>query len=206
MTPPPSLATSPPVAANSFAALRAKSMAKASPLERFINPTASTLLDNTAMLELSCGNGDRIAEMLHKRPGSIICGVEPRPAEFAMASAKNRHAIETSRCRITNSSLNNLAFSDSMFSVAYSALEMHTWDDFAHVILKEIRRVVRPGGVLVLGMRVKGTTWLTCNVGEDRQACDKLVTCLQEHGWRVTMAELVACASVSDEFWVRAEG
>jgi SAM-dependent methyltransferase len=95
------------------------------------------------ILDVGCATGIFLAEM-RKHPGWEVIGVEPnqRAAHYAQ---------ERLQLTIFNGMLNDADFPDSYFDA------ITFWDVFEHLfdpmaILKEVRRLLKPGGIVVLSL------------------------------------------------------
>jgi len=95
-------------------------------------------------LEIGVGSG-RFAETL-----GIEFGVDPAPALLRMAVSRGIRALKATGER--------LPFADGIFGGALIALTLCFVDDPASV-LQEARRVLLPGGGLVLGLILKDSPW-----------------------------------------------
>ena len=160
-------------------------------------------LESAEYLELNCGNGSLIAELLAAKSTTYVCGVDLNMPDLFKAYETNTAAIAVNRCRIIEADICDLPFVAETFDVVYAVNNSHTWRD-RRSALEQAYRVLRTGGCLVLALRVKGSTWLTAQ-GEDLEAANGVVDILREIGFEVTRTELVECSTVSNEFWIKAE-
>jgi ubiquinone/menaquinone biosynthesis C-methylase UbiE len=97
------------------------------------------------VLDAGCGTGGLLAALCRRRPDLMAIGIE-------WAGAAARRAADKSGAAIVRGSVNALPFADASFDAAVSA------DVLCHAAvdpdraLAELRRVLRPGGLLVLNM------------------------------------------------------
>lgn len=89
-------------------------------------------------LDLGCGEGRYLTELKRKLPEWKFCGVDPLP------SGDN----ENIKC----GSAYNIPFSDSSFDAVYTFIVLQHVHDLP-LALGEIRRVLKPGGLLFIGDR-----------------------------------------------------
>jgi len=78
-----------------------------------------------------------------------VAGVDYSRAMVAAASRRNRRAIRDGRVELQYGEAAQLPFADAAFDKAYGIHTIYFWPD-APAGLKELRRVMRPGGLLVI--------------------------------------------------------
>lgn len=91
------------------------------------------------LLDIGCGDG-RITQELADEYGFDVIGLDKSPAMVRAAIARGLVAVEASAA--------SLPFVDAEFDVVYSNAALHWVEDHPKVI-REIARVLRPGGRLV---------------------------------------------------------
>ena len=96
------------------------------------------------VLDAGCGTGGLLAS-LRGRPGLELVGLEYNAAAAPRAAAK-------SAAMIVRGSINALPFADASFAAAVSADVLCHAAVTPPTALAELRRVLRPGGLLVLNM------------------------------------------------------
>lgn len=102
-----------------------------------------------AVLELGFGHGAGVARLAKRVPKGLVGGVDPSPRMLRFAARRNRRAIAAGRVDLRLGSAAALPFQDARFDCAVSAHTLYFWPD-VEAGLREIRRVLRPGGRLVL--------------------------------------------------------
>ena len=104
------------------------------------------------VLEIGCGGGTFAAELSQRHPNATIVGLDLRPEALAFAGAQG------SRATWVQGNLLHLPFGDDSFAlvVALDVVDQKGID--AGRALAGIRRVVRPGGAVLL--RVSAHDWL----------------------------------------------
>jgi len=103
-----------------------------------------------AVLEVGCGTGS-LTLVAGERVGSTgrVCGIDPAPQMLAVARRKAaRHGLPV---EFQPGVIEQLAFPDHSFDVVLSSAMMHHLpDDLKRQGLKEIARVLKPGGRLLI--------------------------------------------------------
>lgn len=108
-----------------------------------------TLRSNDVVLDVGCGGGRTVAKLAAIAPQEKVYGVDYSAESVAMARKVNRRAIETGRVEIREGSVSQLPFSDGMFDVV-TAVETHFWWPDLPNDMREVFRVVKPGGTVVV--------------------------------------------------------
>jgi ubiquinone/menaquinone biosynthesis C-methylase UbiE len=108
---------------------------------------------------LELGPDDRVLE-IGFGPGAIIrrlsssaahvAGIDPSAEMVAQARARNAAAIQSGRVDLRCGSVESLPFDDDSFDKALAINSMQVWPDPVGG-LREIRRVMKPGGTVALG-------------------------------------------------------
>lgn len=102
------------------------------------------------LLELGFGGGSLLAASLRLQPDLKATGLD-RSSEAVAVVAKRRHEeIEAGRLTLLEGQATDLPFPDGTFSAVAAVNVLYFWPDLEPV-LAECRRVLAPGGRLVLG-------------------------------------------------------
>jgi ubiquinone/menaquinone biosynthesis C-methylase UbiE len=113
------------------------------------------------LLDVGCGTGALLARLAERQPAAKVVGIDLSPAMAAQARARLPRTVH-----VTTGDAEFLPFPAQSFDVVVSASSFHYWPTPARG-LEELRRVLQPGGRLVL------TDWcdeyLACRV------CDRLL-------------------------------
>ena len=108
------------------------------------------LVPGESVLEVGCGTGE-IAMRAKARTGATgsVAGIDPSPEMIAVARQKAAQANLDIDYRVA--SVEALPFADATFDVVLSSLMMHHLpEDLKPRALAEIRRVLKPGGRLLV--------------------------------------------------------
>lgn len=106
------------------------------------------------VLEIGFGPGRAIESVVRTCPGAQVAGIDHSATMLAMASARNRAAIARGQVALTRGSVAQLPFSAACFDKVYSINCIYFWPD-AVAGLREIHRVLKPGGRVAITVRDK---------------------------------------------------
>jgi SAM-dependent methyltransferase len=104
-----------------------------------------------AVLEIGCGHGRTLARVA-RTPCSFLAGIDPSEVMVRLARRRLRRWIEAGRAEISLAASSALPYPDARFDAALAVHVLYFWKDPIGD-LREIRRVLRPGGRLLLGYR-----------------------------------------------------
>jgi SAM-dependent methyltransferase len=101
------------------------------------------------VLEIGCGTGNLLLLAARAVPGATLIGLDPDPAVLATATRKARRAGVT--LRLDRGYADRLPYPDGSVDRVLSAFMLHHLPaDQQHDALREVRRVLAPGGRLHL--------------------------------------------------------
>ncbi|SDJ10071.1 Methyltransferase domain-containing protein [Lentzea albidocapillata subsp. violacea] len=110
---------------------------------------AAGLRGGQRVLDVGCGTGNLLRTTGKRHRDVELFGVDPDLKMLARAERKLRRA--GLRARLDKGFAQELAFPDASFDAVFSSLMLHHLDTASKdEMLAEVRRVLRPGGVLVL--------------------------------------------------------
>ncbi|MCR3750130.1 class I SAM-dependent methyltransferase [Lentzea californiensis] len=111
--------------------------------------TSAGLRGGQRVLDVGCGTGNLLRASGRRHRDVELFGVDPDLKMLARAERKLRRA--GLRAKLDKGFAQELAFPDASFDVVFSSLMLHHLDTPSKdEMLTEVRRVLRPGGVLVL--------------------------------------------------------
>jgi ubiquinone/menaquinone biosynthesis C-methylase UbiE len=119
------------------------------------NAQAITLLDlqrGERVLDVGTGHGRSLGVIASAADHVVAVGVDSSDAMLTIAARTNRDLIKGGRVRLEKASSDNLPFDDNSFDAAMAMHTLYFWRP-AEPHLKEIARVLRPGGRFVVGFR-----------------------------------------------------
>lgn len=111
---------------------------------------------DAAVLDIGCGGGRTLARLAELAPDGRLDGIDASPKSVAASRKYNKAALTTGRMDIRQASVSSLPFADGRFDLATAVETHYFWPDLA-ADLAEVRRVLRPGGRLLLLAEVYNT-------------------------------------------------
>ena len=101
------------------------------------------------ILDIGCGGGNTIARLARVAHDGKIYGVDYSEASVRVSREKNRDLVASGHVEVAQGSVSALPFPDAMFDIV-TAIETHYyWPDLMRD-LREVLRVLKPGGTLVM--------------------------------------------------------
>lgn len=107
-----------------------------------------------AILEMGFGGGDLFARLLNAKIELQIAGIDPSPTSIAMVKKRFRRPITLGQITLHQSSADAIPFTDNMFDAIATVNTLYFWSDVSDV-LKECRRVLKPGGKVAIAYTSK---------------------------------------------------
>lgn len=121
-----------------------------------MNRVAVELLDvqsTDRVLEIGFGPGVAIQELSKCVTDGMVAGIDPSDVMVRQATRRNQQAIDAARVVLQQGTAAALPFDDATFDKVLAVNTFHHWGS-AETGLLEVRRVIRPGGTLLLGLRM----------------------------------------------------
>jgi ubiquinone/menaquinone biosynthesis C-methylase UbiE len=104
---------------------------------------------DATILDIGCGGGRTIHKLAALATSGKVYGVDYSETSVAASRKTNQQGITAGRVEIRHGSVSHLPFPDGMFDLA-TAVETHFyWPDLP-ADLREVFRVLKPGGALVI--------------------------------------------------------
>ena len=101
------------------------------------------------VLDVGCGGGRTVSKLAAMTTKGKVYGVDYSQASVAVAGKTNKEWIDMARVEIREGSVSQLPFSEGMFDLI-TAVETHFWWPDLPSDMREVFRVQKPGGRLVL--------------------------------------------------------
>jgi ubiquinone/menaquinone biosynthesis C-methylase UbiE len=103
------------------------------------------------VLEIGYGPGQAIELLCEQVPQGSISGIDFSETMLRQASVRNRAAIKTGLVKLTLGDAAKLHYPDASFDKVFCVNVVYFWEN-PEIQLREILRVLRPGGMLALYM------------------------------------------------------
>jgi len=122
--------------------------------------------ERDTVLDAGCGGGRTVNKLAAMASQGKVYGVDFSGASVAFARRINKEWIDTGRVEIREASVSQLPFSADVFNVV-TAVETHFWWPDLPSDMREVLRVLKPGGVLMIIAEVyKGASTVTAKLAE----------------------------------------
>lgn len=118
------------------------------------------------ILDVGCGGGRTVSKLAAMASEGKVYGVDYSRASVAASSKLNARSVKSGRVEIRQGSVSQLPFPDPMFDLV-TAVETHFWWPNLPADMREVFRVVKPGGRLIIIAEVyKGAKAITARLAE----------------------------------------
>jgi ubiquinone/menaquinone biosynthesis C-methylase UbiE len=118
------------------------------------------------VLDVGCGGGRTVSKLAAIATQGKIYGIDHSKESVAMAMRTNKRWIDTARVEVREGSVSRLPFSDGAFDIV-TAVETHFWWPALPMDLREVLRVLKSGGRLIIIAEVyKGAETITSKAVE----------------------------------------
>ena len=114
-----------------------------------------TVQPTDRVLEVGFGHGRTIERTARLATDGLVAGIDVSESMTAVATRRNRAAVAAGRVDLRTGDSNSLPFEAATFDKALAVHTLYFWDD-PDACLRELRRVLRDDGRLVLGFTPKG--------------------------------------------------
>ncbi len=111
--------------------------------------THTTVESRFTVLDVGCGGGRTISKLAAMAAQGKVHGIDYSEESVAASRRYNAQAIRVGRVEIHLADVGKLPFADDTFDLV-TGVETHFWWPDISAGLREIRRVLKPGGTLIL--------------------------------------------------------
>jgi ubiquinone/menaquinone biosynthesis C-methylase UbiE len=121
---------------------------------------------HNTILDIGCGGGRTVNKLAAIATQGKVYGVDFSGESVAFASRINKQWIEAGRVEIREASVSQFPFSADAFNVV-TAVETHFWWPDLPADMREVLRVLKPGGTLIIIAEIfKGANTATAKLAE----------------------------------------
>jgi ubiquinone/menaquinone biosynthesis C-methylase UbiE len=118
------------------------------------------------ILDVGCGGGRTVSKLAAIATEGKVYGVDYSLESVAASTRTNARSIESGRVEIRHGSVSQLPFSDAMFDLV-TAVETHFWWPDLPSDMREVFRVLKPGGWLIIIAEIyKGANTMAARLAE----------------------------------------
>ena len=106
------------------------------------------------ILEIGFGPGVSTQMASEKASKGFVAGIDHSKTMVQAASQRNANAIQSGRMELKHSEVASLPYPDKSFDIAFSLHSIYFWQ-IPVDCLREIKRVLKPGGLLAITIQPK---------------------------------------------------
>ena len=108
-----------------------------------------SITSHHTILDVGCGGGRTVSKLAAIAAQGKVYGVDYSDESVATTKKTNRHWVDLGRVEVRHGSVSQLPFSDGMFDVV-TAVETHFWWPDLPGDMREVLRVMKPGGTFII--------------------------------------------------------
>jgi SAM-dependent methyltransferase len=105
--------------------------------------------EHDTILDVGCGGGRTVGKLAAMAPQGKVYGIDHAEESVAAARRVNARLVATGRVEIQQGSVSQMPFADDMFDLV-TAVETHFWWPELPNDMREVFRILKPGGRLVI--------------------------------------------------------
>ena len=109
------------------------------------------IVPDAHVLDVGCGAGHAVQRVGEQLTTGHVVGLDPSSTMVGLASRRSRRLIAQGRATIAVGDVNRLPYPAASFDRILATHTVYFWHDLARAA-RELRRVLRPDGLLVLGL------------------------------------------------------
>ena len=119
--------------------------------------------DDDIVLDIGCGGGININRM--SKNAKKVYGVDYSIENVNLSREVNRQEIYDGKVEILKGNVQDLPFEDNTFDIVTAFETVYFWPDIEKSF-GEVKRVLKPGGIFLIGMESNGNDNLTMKISE----------------------------------------
>jgi ubiquinone/menaquinone biosynthesis C-methylase UbiE len=149
----------------------------------------ASIAQEDVILDVGCGGGRTVSKLAAIATRGKVYGIDHSKESVAMATRTNQQWIDAGRVEIREASVSHLPFSAGAFDIV-TAVETHFWWPALATDLREVLRVLKPGGRLILIAEVyRGATAFNSKAAEKySEKTGMALLTIEEHRGHLTDA------------------
>ena len=164
---------------------------------------------HSTVLDVGCGGGRTVGKLAEIAPQGKVYGVDYSDESVAATKRTNARWIAAGRVDVQHGSVSQLPFRDAMFDLI-TAVETHFWWPDLPADMREVFRVLKPGGTLVAIAEIyKGANTMAAKIIEKSGAQIGItLLSVEEHRELFTTAGYTNVQAIEnrDKGWICAIG
>jgi len=139
--------------------------------------------DGWTMLDIGCGGGATLKRLLKRSKDARVYGIDISEESVAKARKVNANVLDR-QVFVTQGSAEKLSYEDNKFDLVTAVETVYFWPDLPNC-LKEVRRVVKPGGRFAIMVEVleSDSVWTAVVDGMTAYSPEQLKEMLDEAGF-----------------------
>jgi ubiquinone/menaquinone biosynthesis C-methylase UbiE len=123
--------------------------------------------NHDTILDVGCGGGRTVGKLAQAATQGKVYGVDYSEASIASTERTNARLIALGRVEVRLASVSELPFADDTFDLV-TAIETHFWWPHLDADMREVLRVLKPGGLLVIVAEIyKGAGTMLSRLAEE---------------------------------------
>lgn len=108
-----------------------------------------------SIVEIGCGDGRNVAELLRMFPQAHVTGMDLSPVAVTLAEKRNHGDMITKRCEILQGDVSALPFRDASYDMVTAFETVYFWPG-PLTSFCEVYRVLMPGGLFMIVNKLDG--------------------------------------------------
>lgn len=142
---------------------------------------------NDRILDIGCGGGATLKRMAEEITDGHLTGVDYSPVSVRESSILNTEEIASGKLSVLEASVESLPFEDNTFDKVITVESFYFWPDPVEN-LKEVRRILKPGGTFLLVADIYGKDGLSEDILENIRQYSLLNPTIEEFRQMFTKA------------------
>ncbi|MBQ9026736.1 MAG: class I SAM-dependent methyltransferase [Methanobrevibacter sp.] len=119
--------------------------------------------ETDVILDIGCGGGININRMAEK--AKKVYGVDYSEKSVKISKEVNDELIKQGKVEIKQGNVQSLDFEDESFDIVTAFETVYFWPDIEKCF-GEVKRVLKPGGIFLIGMESNGSEHITMKLSE----------------------------------------